>query len=126
MQWSEKLKLKLRSDMFPVFRAQVRDKFMASFSSCNKFSIKIYSAFIKKLQLHIAYRGQMVPIFCLIGFLLGVKIIVYTAWLLFFIFSDVAEAMMTRCKIVLYSKEFPHETVTTTIVFSQNAGTYQS
>ena len=68
--------------MFPVFRAQVRDKFMASFSSCNKFSIKIYSAFIKKkLQLHIAYRGQMVPIFRLIGFLLGVKIIVYTAWL---------------------------------------------
>lgn len=35
--------------MFPVFRAQVRDKFMASFSSCNKFSIKIYSAFIKKV-----------------------------------------------------------------------------
>lgn len=59
----------------------------------------------------------MVLIFCLIGFLLGVKIIVYIVWLLFFIFLDIVEVIMIRCKIVFYFKEFFYEIVMIIIVF---------
>ena len=76
-----KLKLTMSGQVYVGFFSQV----------ANKFSFKIYSAFRKypsrdrKVPASYAYRGQMVPIFPPICFLLGVKIIVFTISLLFYI-----------------------------------------